>query len=30
MSTKIYVATHKEYTFPSDEIYMPVQAGAAI
>ncbi|MBQ8996122.1 MAG: DUF4422 domain-containing protein [Oscillospiraceae bacterium] len=30
MSTIIYVATHKDYTFHSDDIEMPVQAGAAI
>ena len=26
---KIIVATHKEYTFPKDSLYLPVQAGAA-
>ena len=30
MSTKIIIATHKEYKMPDDECYFPVQAGAAI
>lgn len=30
MNIKIIVATHKEYTMPSDPCYLPVHAGAAI
>jgi len=30
MSIKIYVATHKKYSFPADDLYQPVQAGTAI
>ena len=29
MSIKVVVATHKEYEMPSDEMYIPVQVGAA-
>lgn len=30
MKIKIIVATHKEYSMPKDDIYLPVQAGRAI
>lgn len=29
-SIAIYLATHKSYTFPTDDIYIPMQAGSAI
>ena len=29
-SLKVVVATHKPYGFPQDEVYLPVQAGAAL
>ncbi len=29
MNIKLVVATHKQYTMPDDEIYLPVHAGAA-
>lgn len=30
MNVKIVIATHKRYPMPSDELYLPVQAGKAI
>ena len=30
MRTRIIVATHKEYAMPEEEVYLPVQAGAAL
>jgi tyrosyl-tRNA synthetase len=30
MNVKIVVATHKAYPMPSDDMYLPVQAGAAL
>ena len=30
MEIKIIVATHKPYTMPTGEMYVPVQAGAAV
>lgn len=30
MKINIYIATHKEYVFPKDSCYIPIQVGAAI
>lgn len=29
-NVEIYVATHKEYSFPNDEMYIPIMVGAAM
>lgn len=30
MNTKIFIATHKSYTFPEQAAYIPIHAGKAI